>query len=111
MSICHCIATPAANGTATVNNNGTPNDPTDDTIDYTPNADFNGSDSFTYTITDSNGDTSTATVNVTIAPDAPGTDVPVASNDTANVTEDQSVNIPVLANDTFGPDGPSTGQS
>ncbi|WP_394336409.1 Ig-like domain-containing protein [Flavobacterium pallidum] len=34
--------------------------------------------SFTYTITDSNGDTSTATVNVTIAPDAPGTDVPVA---------------------------------
>ncbi|AWI24425.1 hypothetical protein HYN49_00135 [Flavobacterium pallidum] len=103
------IATPAANGTATVNNNGTPNDPTDDTIDYTPNANFNGSDSFTYTITDSNGDTSTATVNVTIAPDAPGTDVPVASNDTANVTEDQSVNIPVLANDTFGPDGPSTG--
>ncbi|AWI24430.1 Ig-like domain-containing protein [Flavobacterium pallidum] len=103
------IATPAANGTATVNNNGTPNDPTDDTIDYTPNADFNGSDSFTYTITDSNGDTSTATVNVTIAPDAPGTDVPVAANDTANVTEDQSVNIPVLANDTFGPDGPSTG--
>ncbi|WP_181368979.1 Ig-like domain-containing protein [Flavobacterium pallidum] len=41
------IATPAANGTATVNNNGTPNDPTDDTIDYTPNANFNGSDSFT----------------------------------------------------------------
>ena len=29
---------------------------------YTPNADFNGTDSFTYTITDADGDTDTATV-------------------------------------------------
>ncbi|WP_298153112.1 Ig-like domain-containing protein, partial [Flavobacterium sp.] len=100
------ITTPAANGTTSVNNQGTP-DPSDDIITYTPNANYNGADSFSYTITDSNGDTSTATVTITVAPDAAGTDVPVAVNDTANVTEDQSVNIAVLVNDTFGPDGPS----
>ncbi len=35
------------------------------TITYTPNADFNGTDSFTYTVT-SGGVTETATVNVTV---------------------------------------------
>jgi hypothetical protein len=30
------ILTPPTNGTATVNDGGTPTDPTDDTIDYTP---------------------------------------------------------------------------
>ena len=33
---------------------------------YTPNADFNGTDTFTYTITDADGDTSTATVTITV---------------------------------------------
>jgi len=44
----------------------------DDTVTYTPNADFNGSDSYTYTVT-SGGVTETATVNVTVTPvnDAP----------------------------------------
>jgi len=56
-----------ANGTATVNDGVRPNDPTDDTIDYTPNADYNGPDSFTYEICDSNGDCNPATVNVTVA--------------------------------------------
>ncbi|MBK9794187.1 MAG: hypothetical protein IPP60_14100 [Sphingobacteriales bacterium] len=31
------ITTPPANGTASVDDNGTPNDPTDDEIVYTPN--------------------------------------------------------------------------
>jgi len=59
------IVTIPGNGTATVNDNGTPNNPTDDTIDYTPNNGFTGTDTFTYVITDSDGDTSTATVTVT----------------------------------------------
>ncbi len=37
----------------------------DGTVTYTPNADYNGSDSYTYTVT-SGGVTETATVNVTI---------------------------------------------
>jgi hypothetical protein len=45
----------------------------DGSFDYTPDADFNGTDSFTYTISDGNGGTDTATVSVTVAPvdDAP----------------------------------------
>ncbi|MFI8378861.1 Ig-like domain-containing protein, partial [Leeuwenhoekiella sp. NPDC079379] len=56
-----------SNGTAVVDTNGTPNDPTDDTILYTPALGYVGSDSFTYTIKDANGDTSTATVDVTVS--------------------------------------------
>ena len=86
--------TNGANGTVTVNNNGTAGDTTDDFAVYTPNADFNGSDSFTYTVT-SGGATETATVNVTINA---VTDI---ANDTATTNEDTAVNILVQANDTF----------
>ncbi|MGK4567248.1 Ig-like domain-containing protein [Flavobacterium sp. 3HN19-14] len=99
--------TQGANGTVTVNDNGTPNDPTDDTVTYTPNANFFGSDSFTYTITDASGDTATATVNVTINPDT--TDVPAAVNDLATTLEDTPVTVNVLVNDSFGGDGQGVG--
>ena len=46
---------------------------------YTPDANFNGSDSFNYTINDGNGNTDTATVSITV--DAVN-DNPVASDDT-----------------------------
>src|SRR5437773_1987809 len=35
-------------------------------VSYTPAANYNGADSFTYTIGDGNGGTATATVNVTV---------------------------------------------
>ena len=55
-------------GTVSVNTAGTPNDPTDDTIDYTPEANFDGTDTFDYTITDSDGDSDTASVTVVVIP-------------------------------------------
>ncbi|WP_425237998.1 Calx-beta domain-containing protein [Ulvibacterium sp.] len=58
-----------SNGTATVNNNGTPNDPLDDYIVYTPNPYYNGLDSLVYKITDANGTVVMATVNITVNPD------------------------------------------
>ena len=61
---------------------------------YTPNADFNGTDSFTYAVT-SGGITETATVSVTVNA------VADIADDTATTNEDTSVNVPVLANDTF----------
>ncbi|MEC9345728.1 MAG: tandem-95 repeat protein [Pseudomonadota bacterium] len=64
---------------------------------YTPNADFNGTDSFTYTVNDNSGATSTATVNVTVTP---VNDAPVAVDDTITTTEDDSVAGNVLDNDT-----------
>ncbi|MBK7506348.1 MAG: tandem-95 repeat protein [Bacteroidetes bacterium] len=101
------ITTPPTNGTASVDDNGTPNDPTDDEIVYTPNADYNGADAIIYEICDANGDCDTAIVNITVAP---VNDVPLAEADNATVNEDDTnVSIPVLVNDTFGGDGPSTG--
>ncbi len=57
-----------SNGTVSINNNGTPNDPTDDIVTYIPNPDFNGPDSFTYTVCNTMGDCSTATVNIDVLP-------------------------------------------
>jgi methionine-rich copper-binding protein CopC len=67
-------------------------------ITYTPNANFNGSDSFTYTVEDAYGSVSnTATVNVTVSA---VNDAPVAVNDLAETPEDNAVSIGVAANDT-----------
>jgi len=65
-----------ANGTASVDDGGTPNDPADDSITYTPAANFHGDDSFAYAITDADGDSSQATVTVSIFPQ---TDFEIAS--------------------------------
>ncbi len=54
------------NGTAYVNNNGTPTNPLDDFIEYTPDAYYSGSDSLTYEITDANGTVATANVDITV---------------------------------------------
>ncbi|HEV8577449.1 MAG TPA: Ig-like domain-containing protein, partial [Thermoanaerobaculia bacterium] len=65
-------------------------------VTYTPAANFNGSDSFTYTISDGNGGTATATVSITINA---ANDAPDAVNDTAATNEDTVVTISILAND------------
>jgi CSLREA domain-containing protein len=60
------IVSGPSNGAATVNNNGTPGNLTDDFITYTPTSGFCGTDSFVYRIDDGQGGTDTATVNITI---------------------------------------------
>ena len=54
------------NGTVTINDNGTPNDPSDDSVMYTPDPSFVGTDTFTYTICDNSGNCSTAIVTVVV---------------------------------------------
>lgn len=66
---------------------------------YTPDANFNGSDSFTYTIHDPGSATDTATVDITV--DGLNDD-PVANDDAHAVTEDVPCPLNVLANDTDG---------
>jgi hypothetical protein len=70
-------------------------------ITYTPDADYNGTDSFVYSVTDDGSPTpaktSTATVSLTIQA---VNDSPRNTNDTATTLEDTSVVVNVLANDT-----------
>jgi gliding motility-associated-like protein len=56
----------SGNGAAVVNDNGTANDPSDDTVDYTPAADYEGLDSFTYQICDATNTCVNATVTVDV---------------------------------------------
>ena len=70
---------------------------------YTPNANYNGDDSFIYQMCDTSGMCGTAMVTITVTPvpDPPGT-----NDDTAVTPEDTSVIIDVMANDN-DPDGQS----
>ena len=67
---------------------------------YTPDANFNGSDSFTYTVSDGT-DTDTATVNVTVTP---VNDAPQALDDVITTEAGVAGLANVLANDS-DPDG------
>lgn len=88
--------TQGANGTVTDNGDGT--------LSYVPNANFFGTDTFTYTINQTidpkppeeldDDQVATVTITVTNTPDAP-----VANDDTATTNEDVAVDIAVLAND------------
>ncbi len=95
------IDVPAGNGTATVNDGGTPGDASDDTIDYTPFADFNGSDTVIYEVCDGDGDCDTAAVDITVTP---VDDAVSAVDDPVTVAEDTPTTIDVAANDSL-PDG------
>ncbi len=53
-------------GTAVVNDNMTPSDPSDDCIVYTPAPGFVGTDTFTYMVDDGHGNTDLATVTATV---------------------------------------------
>ncbi len=71
-------------------------------LTYTPNADYCGADSFTYTL--NGGSTATVAITVTCVDDPP-----VAVNDSATLAEDASATaIDVLANDTDVDGGPKS---
>ena len=89
------IATAAAHGTVVVTAGG-------GSVTYTSDKDYNGPDSFSYTIADSNGGVATASVNITVTS---VNDPPIARNDVAGLMEDAGPQtILVLANDDSGPD-------
>ncbi|MCB1661430.1 MAG: tandem-95 repeat protein, partial [Pseudomonadales bacterium] len=85
------LFTQAQHGTVVLNPNGT--------FSYSPNANFNGTDSFTYTAS-VGGITETATVNITVLPE---NDNPVATDDSYSVdgaTGATGVVLNLLDNDT-----------
>ena len=70
---------------------------------YTPNSNFNGSDSFTYRASDGTSDSNAATVAVTLSE---VNDAPAAVTDSKTTAEDTPISFPatdLLANDTKGP--------
>ncbi|MCR9985862.1 Ig-like domain-containing protein [Vibrio antiquarius] len=84
-------------------------DQTVGTFVYTPNANENGSDSFTYTIADSEGGVSlAATVSVNIGS---VNDSPVAEADSFTFDEDVTSTLDVLSNDSDIEDGSFTASS
>lgn len=86
------VVTGPAHGSLTLNEDGS--------FTYTPDANFNGADSFTYTVNDGTADSNVATVNITVNP---VNDLPVAVNDGYVAQEDTELVIAagsgVLAND------------
>src|SRR5690606_25711677 len=62
----------------------------DGSFTYTPDADFHGTDSFTYVASDGTESSSEATVTITVAP---ANDAPVANNDEYDLEEDSSLTI------------------
>ncbi|WP_350287663.1 gliding motility-associated C-terminal domain-containing protein [uncultured Croceitalea sp.] len=109
-TIGNLTTTDPANGTISIDDNGTPNDPTDDIVTYTPDPDYNGADSFDYTVCNNMGDCSTATVTVDVLPIVDTIDDSVATG------QDITVDIPWSANDndlpnagTFTNTNPSNG--
>ena len=71
-------------------------------VNYTPAGNYNGPDSFTYTVSDGKGGTDTATVNLTVNA---VNDAPVAANDTKTTDEDTPLTFPssdLVGNDDEG---------
>ena len=85
--VTYAVNTPAVNGLAALAGDGT--------FTYTPNADFNGSDTFTYDATDVNGDVETQTVTITVGGVLDGLD------DAFSTAEDTALNEDVSTNDTY----------
>ncbi len=81
-----------ANGSVTLN-------PATGSFTYTPNASYNGSDSFVVTVSDGNGGTTTSLVSIGVTP---VNDVPIAGNLNLTTDEDVPVNGAISASD---PDG------
>ncbi|WP_445749787.1 Ig-like domain-containing protein [Polaribacter sp.] len=77
-------------------------------LTYTPTGGFSGTDSFSYTIADANGDETTATVTLTVNEAVIASGPLNAVNDAITVQPGNSNTIiDVLANDSFGENGPN----
>ena len=85
------LVTGPTHGTLTLNANGS--------FTYTPDADYNGPDSFTYRVNDGTANSNIATVSLTVTP---VNDAPVAADVTTTTAEDTPLNGTLVATDVDG---------
>ena len=83
--------TQGANGATSINAN--------DSVTYTPSANFNGNDDFDYTISDGNGGIDTASVSVAVTA---VNDAPVADDQSVNTNKNAAVDISLTGSDVDG---------
>ena len=83
--------TQGANGATSINAN--------DSVTYTPSANFNGNDDFDYTISDGNGGIDTASVSVALTA---VNDAPVADDQSVNTNKNTAVDISLTGSDVDG---------
>ncbi|WP_296062947.1 Ig-like domain-containing protein [uncultured Amphritea sp.] len=84
------VSTSGVNGSVTISSG---------VMTFTPATGFTGVESFSYTVSDGNGHTASATVSVTVNAPANQNSAPVAVDDNATMTSLGAVVIAVLAND------------
>jgi VCBS repeat-containing protein len=103
-TLTYAIVDGPANGTVTIVGN---------VVTYTPNANFNGTDSFTYKVNDGELDSNVATVTITVTA---VNDAPVAEDITVTTPEDTAIDITLIGSDVDGDtltyaivDGPANG--
>ena len=89
-TLTYIVVTPPTHGTLS---GSAPN------LTYTPAANYNGGDSFTFKVNDGTTDSNIATVTITVTP---VNDVPVANDQTVTVTEDVAKAITLTATDVDG---------
>ena len=92
-ALTYAIATQPSNGTVVITDAST------GAYTYTPDANFNGGDAFTFVANDGSADSNTATVSVTVNPI---NDAPVASDGNLSVQEDVVANGTLVASDIDG---------
>ena len=83
--VTYSVDSPAANGAAVVNADGT--------VTYTPNSGYSGSDSFTYTVVDADGDSAAATVAIDVIADSTAFTWPAVNS---VVTEDVDAAVAII---------------
>ncbi len=76
----------------------------DGTVVYTPDPDFSGLDTFSYTICDDQGLCDEATVGVSVGPTPPMNNAPLAMNDLDTTAINTPITIDIMQNDS-APDG------
>jgi hypothetical protein len=88
-SVTFSLSSQASNGTISLNNN---------VVQYTPNTDFEGTDSFTFTANDGTLSSNTGTVTITIDTE----DAPTTNSVSSSTNEDTSVTIALDGSDVDG---------